>query len=151
MSYELQQFLPVGLLLIMAIVFAVANIALPSLIGKKRSYGPIKDTPYECGVPPIGGMIARFSVKFYLVAMLFILFDLEVVFVVGWATVFRDLIRPEAQGGAGPIVFIAMLLFVGALEIGHFYVWKQGALTWAPRRGLPADPAPAPAPGEPAS
>ena len=137
MSYELQQFAPVGLLLIMAAVFALANIALPSLIGKKRTFGAIKDTPYECGVPPIGGAPARFSVKFYLVAMLFILFDLEVVFVAGWATVFRDLIRPEAEGGVGPTLFFAMLLFVGVLEIGHFYVWKQGALTWAPRPGLP--------------
>lgn len=138
MSYEFQQFLPVGLLLIMAALFAAVNIALPSLVGKKRSFGAVKDSPYECGIPSVGGPPARFSVKFYLVAMLFILFDLEVVFVVSWATVFKDLIRPVAQGGVGPILFIAMVLFVGVLEIGHFYVWKQGALTWAPRPGQPA-------------
>jgi NADH-quinone oxidoreductase subunit A len=144
MSYELQQFVPVGILFIMAAVFALANIALPSLIGKKRTFGAIKDTPYECGVPPAGDTHSRFSVKFYLVAMLFILFDLEVVFVVGWATVYRDLIRPVSAGGVGPVAFFAMLLFVGVLEVGHFYVWKQGALTWAPRPGHPAAPAPAP-------
>ena len=133
MSYELQQFAPIGLLLIMATAFAGANIILPSLIGKKRTFGAVKDTPYECGMPPAGQSHARFSVKFYLVAMLFILFDLEVVFVISWATVFRDLVRPVAQGGVGPIIFIAMVFFILVLEIGHFYAWKQGALNWAPR------------------
>ncbi len=134
MSYELQQFAPIGILLIMAAVFSAATIALPSLIGKKRTYGAVKDTPYECGMPPAGESHARFSVKFYLVAMLFILFDLEVVFVISWATVFKDLVQPVAKGGVGPIIFIAMVLFILVLEIGHFYAWKQGALTWAPRR-----------------
>jgi NADH-quinone oxidoreductase subunit A len=147
MSYELQQFMPVGLLLIMASVFALANIALPSLIGKARTHGPVKDTAYECGMPAAGGTTTRFSVKFYLVAMLFILFDLEVVFIVSWATVFRDLVKPVAEGGVGPVIFFAMLLFIGVLEVGHFYVWKQGALTWAPRRGRAIDPAPAAADG----
>jgi NADH-quinone oxidoreductase subunit A len=69
--------------------------------------------------------------------MLFILFDLEVVFVVSWATVFKDLVRPVAEGGVGPIIFVAMFLFIIVLEIGHFYVWKKGALNWAPRSGRP--------------
>lgn len=142
MSYELQQFMPVGLLFIMASLFALANIALPSLLGKMRTHGSIKDTPYECGMPAASGPHARFSVKFYLVAMLFILFDLEVVFVVSWATVFRDLVKPVTAGGVGPVIFFAMLLFIGVLEVGHFYVWKQGALTWAPRPGRKAPATP---------
>ena len=145
MSYELQQFVPVGLLFLMAVAFAAGNILLPSLVGKKRTFGTIKDTPYECGMPPAGDGNVRFSVKFYLVAMLFILFDLEVVFSISWATVFRDLVKPVAQGGVGPIIFFAMVLFIGVLEIGHFYAWKQGALTWAPRRGRARPVAPAPA------
>jgi NADH-quinone oxidoreductase subunit A len=64
--------------------------------------------------------------------MLFILFDIEVVFVVGWATVFRDLVKPVTAGGVGPIIFFAMVIFIVVLEIGHFYVWKQGALNWSP-------------------
>jgi NADH-quinone oxidoreductase subunit A len=137
LNYELQQFAPIGLLLIMAIVFSAVNIVLPSLIGKKRTFGAVKDTPYECGMPPAGNPHGRFSIKFYLVAMLFILFDLEVVFVVSWATVFKDLVRPVAEGGVGPIIFVAMFLFIIVLEIGHFYVWKKGALNWAPRSGRP--------------
>lgn len=138
MHSELLAFAPIGILLLMAVAFVVANIVLPSLIGKKRTGGRVKDTPYECGMPPADSTPARFSVKFYLVAMLFILFDLEVIFVVSWATVFRDLVRPVAAGGLGPAIFVAMLIFVGVIEIGHFYVWKQGALTWAPRRGRAA-------------
>ncbi len=126
----------------MAILFAAGNILLPSLIGKKRTYGAVKDTPYECGMPPAGSGHVRFSVKFYLVAMLFILFDLEVVFVVSWATVFKDLVQPVEFGGVGSVAFFAMLLFIVVLEIGHFYIWKQGALTWAPgsRRAIPTPP-----------
>jgi len=134
MSHKLQQFASVGILLIMAVAFCAVSILLPSLLGKRRSPGAIKDSPYECGMPPAANVRVRFSVKFYLVALLFILFDLEVVFVVSWATVFRDLVRPAAAGGMGPIIFYAMLVFMVILEIGHFYVWKQGALNWAPPR-----------------
>lgn len=123
----------------MAIFFAVGNILLPSIIAKKRSYGAVKDTPYECGMPPTGDAKIRFSVKFYLVAMLFILFDIEVVFIMSWATVYRELVQPVASGGLGPVVFFAMFLFIVILEIGHFYVWKQGALNWGQgkRRNAP--------------
>src|SRR4029079_15065194 len=101
--------------------------------------------PYERGMPPAGGAQVRFSVQFYLVAMLFLLFHLEVGFVGSWATVFRDLVRPVAQGGVGPIIFVAMVLFILVLEIGHFYAWKQGALNWVPHvRGGKAPPAAAP-------
>ena len=137
MSYELQQFAPVGLLILMAAAFSGATIVLPSLLCKKRTWGKVKDTAYECGMPAVGAPHVRFGVKFYLVAMLFILFDLEVVFVVSWATVYRDLVKPVAQGGVGPLVFVAMFLFLLIVEIGHFYAWKQGALTWAPRASRP--------------
>jgi NADH-quinone oxidoreductase subunit A len=134
MSGELQQYVPVGLLLLIAVGFAAFNIALPSLIGKKRVHDPIKDSPYECGMPPITEAHTRFSVKFYLIAMLFILFDIEVVFMLGWSAVFRDLIKPEAQGGIGWKMLWGALVFLGILEVGHIYAWKKGALDWAPRR-----------------
>jgi NADH-quinone oxidoreductase subunit A len=132
MSYELAQFAPIAILLAMAAAFGGVNLVLPSLIGKLRVTTRVKDTPYECGMPPLEGPTSAMSVKFYLVAMLFILFDLEVVFIVTWATVFRDLVKPEDLGGIGPAALWAMVAFIFILEVGHFYAWKQGALTWAP-------------------
>jgi NADH-quinone oxidoreductase subunit A len=140
MSGELQQYIPVGILLLVAIGFAVGNIALPSIIGKKRFHDPVKDSPYECGMPPVTEAHARFSVKFYLIAMLFIVFDIEVVFMLGWGAVYRDLIKPEALGGIGLKMLMGAVVFLGILEVGHIYAWKKGALDWAPRRGKPETP-----------
>lgn len=147
MSYELAQYAPIAVLLLMAAAFGGVNLVLPSLIGKRRVMTKVKDSPYECGMPPMEGPTAGVSIKFYLVAMLFILFDLEVVFIVSWATVFQDLVKPEDLGGIGPAALWAMVGFIAILEIGHFYVWKQGALTWAPlRRRQPGTKASSPEP-----
>ncbi len=129
MSGELQQYVPVGILLLVAIGFAAVNIGAPSIIGKKRVHDPIKDSPYECGMPPLTEAHTRFSVKFYLIAMLFILFDIEVVFMLGWSAVFRELTRE-----IGWRMFGGGLVFLGILEVGHIYAWKKGALDWAPSR-----------------
>lgn len=134
MNGELQQFAPIGLLVIVAVAFVSAIVFLPSLLAKKRSFSRLKDTPYECGIPADAQTHTRFSVKFYLVAMLFILFDIEVVFMVGWATVFRDMIKSPAEGGIGWLMLGSALLFIAILEVGHFYIWRKGALNWAPRR-----------------
>ncbi len=120
-------------MLVAAILFAVAALALPVLLGPRRSHGRVKDTPYECGMPAIGER-ARFSVKFYIVAMLFILFDVEVVFLIGWAAMYRDLIRPVEQGGIGWPMLTGALAFLLILEVGHLYAWKKGALNWSPAR-----------------
>jgi NADH-quinone oxidoreductase subunit A len=104
------------------------------LLGKKRTHSPVKDTPYECGMPPMTEAHTRFSVKFYLIAMLFILFDIEVVFFLGWAAVFRDLSKPVADGGIGLKMLLGALVFLAILEVGHIYAWKKGALDWAPKR-----------------
>ena len=114
--------------------FAGVNILMPTLLGRKRVHNPIKDSPYECGMPPMTEAHTRFSVKFYLIAMLFILFDIEVVFFLGWAAVFRDLSRPVTEGGIGVNMFLGALLFLAILEVGHIYAWKKGALDWAPKR-----------------
>jgi NADH-quinone oxidoreductase subunit A len=137
MAGQLQQFVPVGLLLLVAVGFAAAAVAAPVILGKKRTHNPVKDTPYECGMPPMTEAHTRFSVKFYLVAMLFILFDIEVVFMLGWSAVFRDLIKPVAEGGIGLPMLFGALLFLAVLEVGHIYAWKKGALDWAPRRSRP--------------
>lgn len=134
MAEQLQQYVPVGLLLLVAIGFATATMLAPLIIGKPRVHNPVKDSPYECGLPPMTEAHARFSIKFYVIAMLFIVFDIEVVFMLGWAAVFRDMIRPVAEGGVGIKMLLGALLFLGLLEVGHVYAWKKGALDWAPRK-----------------
>jgi NADH-quinone oxidoreductase subunit A len=131
---ELQQYIPAGLMMLVAVGFAAATILLPTLLGRKRTHSPVKDTPYECGMPAMTEAHTRFSVKFYLIAMLFILFDIEVVFFLGWAAVFRDLIKPVAEGGIGLTMLLGALVFLAILEVGHIYAWKKGALDWAPKR-----------------
>jgi NADH-quinone oxidoreductase subunit A len=120
--------------MLIAVGFAAGSLMLPTLLGKKRSHDSVKDSPYECGMPAMTEAHTRFSVKFYLIAMLFILFDIEVVFFLGWAAVFRDLIRPVEAGGIGLKMLLGALLFLAILEVGHVYAWKKGALDWAPRR-----------------
>ena len=134
MENELQQFVAVGLLMLVAIGMAVGMLVLPTILGKQRVHTAVKDTPYECGMPAQTDAHSRFSVKFYLVAMLFILFDIEVVFFLGWGAVFRDLIKPVAEGGIGIKMLLGALVFLAILEVGHLYCWKKGALDWAPRK-----------------
>jgi NADH-quinone oxidoreductase subunit A len=143
MAEQLQQYVPVGLLLLVAIGFATATLLAPLILGKPRVHDPVKDSPYECGLPPMTDAHTRFSVKFYLIAMLFIVFDIEVVFMLGWAAVFRDLIKPVTEGGIGVKMLLGGLLFLGILEVGHIYAWKKGALDWAPRKERLPEPTPA--------
>ena len=96
-------------------------IAASTLLGK-RAKSPLKDTPYESGMAPVGSARERFSVKFYMVGMIFILFDIEAVFLYPWAVVYRQL---KLFG------FFEMLIFVALILVGFFYVWKKGALDWA--------------------
>ena len=134
MTTELQEFVPVGLLLLAAAGVAFGMLLTPWIIGKKRVHSPVKDSPYECGMPAMKGADTRFTVKFYLVAMLFILFDIEVVFLLGWSAVFHDLIKPVSEGGIGLNMLLGAAVFLAILEVGHIYAWKKGALDWSPRR-----------------
>jgi NADH-quinone oxidoreductase subunit A len=106
---------------LLAIVIAAALIIISYVFGK-RVHNKIKDTPYESGITPTGDARGRFSVKFYLVAMLFILFDIEAIFLYPWAVVYREL---KMFG------FIEMLVFVVLILSGFFYIWKKGALDWS--------------------
>jgi NADH-quinone oxidoreductase subunit A len=101
---------------------AVVMIAASALIGKKAKGNPVKDSPYECGMPILSEAHTRFSVKFYLVAMLFILFDIEVVFLYPWAVVFDEL--PTA------LVFVEMIVFIAILFVGWLFMVKKGVLRW---------------------
>ena len=120
-----QDYLPILLQAIVAIVFAAVALIFSVLLGKKGRRNPTKDSAYECGMLPIGPAQPRFSVKFYLVAMLFILFDLEIVFMYPWASVYRDFITRS-----GPRIFWSMASFIGLLTVGYVYAIKKGALDW---------------------
>lgn len=100
-------------------------VLLSYFIGKKRPT-PEKMGPYECGIDPVGTPRQRFSVKFYLIAMLFILFDIEVVFLYPWAALFKEF----KAAGLGLLLFGEMVVFLGVLGLGLIYVWKRNALEW---------------------
>lgn len=125
MPESLDNYLPVLLQILIAGGFAAATLAASALLGKRAKRNEMKDSAYECGMLPVGEGQARFSVKFYLVAMLFVLFDIEVVFLVPWAVVFKE---AAAQGAAEYLY--GMLGFVGILFVAYLYAWKKGALNW---------------------
>ena len=109
------------------IAFAVAaGLIASGLILGKHVRNRAKDTPYESGMQPVGSARERFSVKFYLVAMVFILFDIEAIFLYPWAVVYRELNR-----AAWMFPFIEMLLFIVLVLAGFFYIWKKGVLDWS--------------------
>ena len=117
-------YFPVLVQIVIAAGIAAALITISVLLGK-RARSPLKDTPYESGMAPVGSARERFSVKFYLVGMIFILFDIEAVFLYPWAIVYRQL---KFFG------FMEMLIFIVLILVGFFYVWKKGVLDWTPHR-----------------
>ena len=121
---EIDNYHAVLLQLLLVIGLAATMLGLSVLVGRAGRRNTIKDSAYECGMLPIGDSQPRFSVKFYLVAMLFVLFDIEVVFMYPWAVVFRDLVAQNAM------VFWGMLSFVGILTVAYVYALKKGALRW---------------------
>ena len=111
----------------LAVAFSFGMLVFSVLVGKKGKRPPIKDTAYECGMLPIGEGNSRLSVKFYLVAMLFILFDIEVVFLYPWAVVYRTMIAdPETRN----LIFGSMLSFLAILFVGYIYALKKRAFDW---------------------
>src|SRR5580658_1309612 len=118
-------YFPVLVQIVIAAGIAGALIAISILLGK-RARSPLKDTPYESGMAPVGSARERFSVKFYLVGMIFILFDIEAVFLYPWAMVFRELKM---------FAFAEMFVFVVLILVGFFYVYKKGALDWSGETG----------------
>ena len=121
---NVSEYLPVLMMLLFALSFAAANLILSVILGKKGSTNPVKESAYECGMPPITDAHQRFSVKFYLVAILFVLFDIEVVFLYPWAAYF-------GEKSLQAFLFVEMLIFVGILFLGWWYVIRKGAVNWA--------------------
>ncbi len=122
----LQPYVPLVLLVVFVAFNAVMMVALSHLFSSSRPT-PSKSVPYESGMPPLGSARERYDVKFYLVAVLFIVFDIEVVFMMPWAVAFRqlDLFGLGMAGG-----LIEMGIFVLILAVGYVYIWKRGALEW---------------------
>lgn len=113
------------MLVVLAVLFSFGMLVASVLLGKRGRRTPAKDTPYECGMAPVGEAGSRMSVRFYLVAMLFILFDIEVVFLYPWAVVYRDMLKEHPH-----LIFGAMLSFLGVLAVGYVYAIKKRAFDW---------------------
>ncbi len=122
---QLREYLPVLMLGVLAVVFSFGMLVMSVVVGKKGKRSPIKDTAYECGMLPVGEGSTRLSVKFYLVAMLFILFDIEVVFLYPWAVIYKEMLKEHASWILG-----SMLSFLGVLFTGYVYALKKGAFDW---------------------
>ena len=116
----LQDYLPIVVLLLVSAIIAVGGVIVGQVLGPRRPT-PRKLAPYESGMRPIGPAMRRMPVRFYLVAVLFILFDIEVIFFLPWAVTFRKL---------GVFGFVEMLVFVAILLVGYIWIWKKGALEW---------------------
>ena len=116
----MQGWFSILLMIALGVGFGAGSVWLSRALGPRRPT-PEKLAPYECGMPPVGNARERHSVKFYLVAMIFLLFDIEVAFLYPWAVAVRDL------RWAG---FVQVVLFFGILLVGYTYVWKKGALDW---------------------
>lgn len=116
-----QTWFPVLVQIIIAMAVATGLLGASALLGR-RLRDTVKSTPYESGMKPVGNARERFSVKFYLVAMVFILFDIEAIFLYPWAVVYRELRL---------FAFFEMLLFIALVLCGFFYIWKKGVLDWS--------------------
>ena len=122
---QLAQYIPVLMLGVLAVVFSFGMLVMSVVVGKRGRRPAVKDTPYECGMVPVGEGTTRLSVKFYLVAMLFILFDIEVVFLYPWAVIYREMLKEN-----GGMILGAMISFMVVLFVGYLYAVKKQAFDW---------------------
>lgn len=131
-EFRLLDYAPIGLMFVVAAGFAVSQILVTQLIGpRKRTQ--TKLMPYECGKDPVGSAHDRFSIKFYSVAVDFLLFDLEVLFMIPFAVAFRSLLIEEKASGVpyGTYAMLSMLVFLVMVVIGFVYAWKKGTFDWS--------------------
>ncbi len=123
---------PVVLLLIMGIGFAVTNVAVSIFVGPSNT-GPGKEQTYESGMVPVGTAHQRFNVRFYIVAMIFLVFDVDIIFMYPWATIFADGVRSTGSVGGidfGALLLIEMGIFVALLLVAYLYAWGKGVFKW---------------------
>lgn len=130
-NFSILDYAPIAVMFIIAAGFAVSQILVTQLIGPRKRTAT-KLMPYECGKDPIGSARDRFSVKFYTVAVIFLLFDIEVLFMIPFAVAFKQLLAEEKISGVmfGTIAFIEIMIFISTLIVGYIYVWKKGTFDW---------------------
>lgn len=130
-GFNLMDYAPIGIMFIVAAGFAASQLMVTQLIGpRKRTQ--VKLMPYECGKDPVGSARDRFSIKFYNVAVIFLLFDLEVLFLIPFAVAFKSLLSEEKLSGTayGTVAFVEILAFIATAIIGLIYAWKKGTFDW---------------------
>ena len=126
LAVDLDAYIPIGLLVVMAIVFAAANLLMSHVMGPRRE-GPIKGSTYESGMDPIGSARKRFNVRFYILAMTFLVFDVEIIFLYPWAVTFAKL-APHSDEAA---LFLGRIMFFIATSIiAYVYAWRKGVFRW---------------------
>jgi NADH-quinone oxidoreductase subunit A len=114
---------------VLLLVIAIGNIVISLVIGPKRT-GPGKEITYESGMVPVGDTRRRFNVQFYVVAMIFLVFDVEIVFFYPWATIFAPSVQNTADPGLSTLLLVEMLVFVGILLLAYVYAWGKGVFRW---------------------
>jgi NADH-quinone oxidoreductase subunit A len=130
-DFSIMDYAPIGIMFLVAMGFAVSQLLVTQLIGPRKRTAT-KLMPYECGKDPVGSARDRFSIKFYTVAVIFLLFDIEVLFMIPFAVAFKYLMVQEKISGIafGAIAFVEILVFVATLIVGYIYVWKKGTFDW---------------------
>jgi len=130
-EHNLMEYAPIGIMFLVALGFAASQLLVTQLIGPRKRTAT-KLMPYECGKDPVGGARDRFSIKFYTVAVIFLLFDIEVLFIIPCAVAFKSLIASENATGIayGTIAFLEILVFLATLVVGYIYVWRKGTFDW---------------------
>src|SRR5688572_451568 len=130
-EHNLMDYAPIGIMFLVAIGFAASQLLVTQLIGPRKRTAT-KLMPYECGKDPVGSARDRYSIKFYTVAVIFLLFDIEVLFIIPFAVAFKSLLAQEQVSGIayGTIAFLEILVFIGTLIVGYIYVWKKGTFDW---------------------
>ena len=130
-EFNLFDYAPIGIMFVVAFGFAASQILVTQLIGPRKRTAT-KLMPYECGKDPVGSARERFSVKFYTVAVIFLLFDIEVLFMIPFAVAFKSLLAEEKISGVafGTIAFLEIIVFIATLVVGYVYVWKKGTFDW---------------------
>jgi NADH-quinone oxidoreductase subunit A len=131
-EFNVFDYAPIGIMFLVAMGFAVSQILVTQLIGPRKRTAT-KLMPYECGKDPVGSARDRFSIKFYTVAVIFLLFDIEVLFIIPFAVAFKSLLAAERANAAiafGTIALLEILVFLVTLIVGYIYVWKKGTFDW---------------------
>src|SRR5687767_2690067 len=130
-EHNLMEYAPIGIMFLVAVGFASSQILVTQLIGPRKRTAA-KLMPYESGKDPVGSARDRFSIKFYTVAVIFLLFDIEVLFIIPFAVAFKYLLAEENSGAIayGTIAFLEILVFLATLVVGYIYIWKKGTFDW---------------------